>query len=64
MSDNSYDGSYFNLITAILIICILGVVFMLGHSFACISMKNEAVKNGKAEYYLDSDNDKQWRWKP
>ena len=23
----------------------------------------EAVKAGKAEYYLDADNNKQWRWK-
>ncbi len=23
-----------------------------------------AVKAGKAEYYLDADNNRQWRWKP
>ena len=23
----------------------------------------KAVKMGKAEYYLDADNNKQWRWK-
>jgi hypothetical protein len=26
--------------------------------------KQEAVKAGKAEYYLDNDNNRQWRWKP
>jgi len=25
--------------------------------------KNEADKKGYAEYYLDKDNNKQWRWK-
>ena len=25
--------------------------------------QNLAVKAGKAEYYLDENNDKQWRWK-
>ncbi len=25
--------------------------------------KDEAVKAGKAEYYLDENNEKQWRWK-
>ena len=24
----------------------------------------EAVKNGAAEYYLDSNNERQWRWTP
>lgn len=26
--------------------------------------RNEAVNTGHAEYYLDSDRDRQWRWKP
>jgi len=25
--------------------------------------KDEAVKQGHAEYYLDENNEKQWRWK-
>jgi hypothetical protein len=28
------------------------------------SLQNEAIKAGKAEFYLDPNNDKQWRWKP
>lgn len=24
---------------------------------------DEAVKKGKAEYYLDENNERQWRWK-
>lgn len=26
--------------------------------------RDEAVKQGHAEYYLDKDNNKQWRWLP
>jgi len=26
--------------------------------------RDAAVKAGKAEYYLDADNNRQWRWKP
>ena len=25
--------------------------------------KDDAVKEGKAEYYLDGKNERQWRWK-
>lgn len=28
------------------------------------SMQEEAVKAGKAEYYLDDKHQRQWRWKP
>jgi hypothetical protein len=27
-------------------------------------LRGEAVKQGVAEYYLDSEHDKQFRWKP
>jgi hypothetical protein len=27
------------------------------------SWHDKAVKSGKAEYYLDENNNKQWRWK-
>lgn len=26
--------------------------------------KERAVKQGKAEFYLDSNHNRQWRWKP
>lgn len=26
--------------------------------------QNAAVKSGHAEYYLDENNNRQWRWKP
>lgn len=26
--------------------------------------ENRTVKDGKAEYYLDENHEKQWRWKP
>ena len=47
--------------------CILVVMvafIMLGWTWGTNRMHDEAVKAGKAEYYLDQDNFKQWRWKP
>ena len=35
----------------------------LGRSCSTQEMQDEAVKAGKAEYYLDSSNTQQWRWK-
>ncbi len=38
--------------------------------FWCVKHANdlewvdEAVKHGAVEYYLDSENSRQWRWKP
>jgi len=34
-----------------------------GDRFARESMQDEAVRAGHAEYYLDKDNNRQWRWK-
>lgn len=28
------------------------------------SMREEAIRAGHAEYYLDASNQRQWRWKP
>ncbi len=47
---------------------VTGVVLMLIYSAALKatpekSWQNYAVKAGKAEYYLDENNNKQWRWK-
>lgn len=53
----------------------LGIVLGIGIAsvftfilMSCIDMpgrsKDSAVKAGKAEYYLDADNVRQWRWKP
>jgi len=32
-------------------------------AFVHSDWKEDSVKAGKAEYYLDADNNKQWRWK-
>ena len=57
---------------AIVGIVIIGLmVFMLGCALGdtigeCRTTRtihDEAVKAGHAEYYLDKDNEKQWRWK-
>ena len=50
---------------------LVALVFILGFIGGVIAcegvngdFKNEAVKLGKAEYYLDKDFNRQWRWKP
>ena len=49
---------------------LIGFIFALG--FACIwsgkdigreELQDELVNQGKAEYYLDDDNERQWRMK-
>jgi len=36
----------------------------LGGTVAEDAAKDNAVKTGHAEYYLDKDHNKQWRWLP
>lgn len=49
---------------ATLIAIIVGVIgFLSGSTFAEKYWKQEAYKHGKAEYYLDQNNERQWRWK-
>lgn len=35
-----------------------------GHNKAKTDMQDEAVRLGKAEYFIDENNQRQWRWKP
>lgn len=37
--------------------------FILGLAALASDWKRDAVRNGKAEYYLDKNHKKQWRWK-
>lgn len=51
----------------------VGIGFLLGITVSIIfvgftlgdqgSLKAEAVEAGHAEYYLDENHDRQWRWK-
>ena len=44
---------------------ILGVIFSIFIAFLVNSKwEYEAVKQKKAEYYLDSNNNREWRWLP
>jgi hypothetical protein len=51
---------------------LLCIAFIVGFFTGTYCMKvrqanlwqKDAVAHGKAEYYLDKDHDKQWRWKP
>lgn len=54
---------------AMLFVLFLGIAFGAVAGWAItkdctnFNWKREAVKHGKAEYYLDSNNERQWRWK-
>ena len=50
---------------------IVGIISMFIVSVICVAYvlpigvtKDETVKQGHAEYYLDEDNQRQWRWLP
>jgi hypothetical protein len=49
----------------IIAVCVVfGVVYAIGYAGGKAEMQDEAVKIGYAEYYLDAEHNKQWRWKP
>lgn len=41
-----------------------GMSAFIVHDAVMSVYKDDAVKHGKAEYYLDDHNARQWRWKP
>lgn len=49
----------------IAIVLVVGwmIGFVVGFCVATNEYEKTAVKEDKAEYYLDENNDKQWRWK-
>lgn len=49
----------------IAIVFIVGGIigFVVGFCVATNECEKTAVKSGHAEYYLDENNNKQWRWK-
>lgn len=49
--------------TAIMFIVGVIIGFVIGFRVATNEYEKTAVKSGHAEYYLDEDNNKQWRWK-
>lgn len=51
------------MITAIMFIVGVIIGFVIGFLVATNEHEKTAVKADKAEYYLDSNNNKQWRWK-
>lgn len=53
-------------ITAVIGGIVLGIIagMIIGILLQYSKDQADAVKAGKAEYYLDKDNNKQWRWKP
>lgn len=56
MSGNS-DGFWAGLIVGVLIMSAI-------LSFLNSGWRREAVDRGKAEYYLDQNQNRQWRWLP
>ena len=51
----------FMITLAFVIGTILGVT--IGILAGIGAWERDAIKNGKGEYYLDENNNKQWRWK-
>lgn len=48
--------------------CVIGIIGVIISSFGVYNAsetrwKNDAVKHDKAEYYLDQNHERQWRWK-
>jgi hypothetical protein len=56
---------------AVALISLIGIIMLVGtvacaflcHYLGQYEVREEAVENGVAEYYLDEDNVKQFRWK-
>jgi len=49
-----------------LIACLIALVFIgksIGEDIGREELQDELVNQGKAEYYLDDDNERQWRMK-
>lgn len=48
------------------LICVV-VIFSIGFSRGCTTkekeLQNEAVKHGKAEWFINTENKAEWRWK-
>lgn len=57
MSDGFYPGM---IISAIIAFCILMWIVKAREDY----WKDDAIKHGKAEYYLDEKHERQWRWLP
>jgi len=54
------ESSEWILVFIMIIVC-LGIL-SITHNITTYSWKNEAVKEGHAEYYLDKEHNRQWRW--
>ncbi len=46
-------------IIGVICYCVVHVALCVGE----LTIKDEAVKAGHAEYYLDGNNERQWRWR-
>ncbi len=51
------------LLSLVGLILSLVVAYTLGGFSAIDFMQDDAVKHNHAEYYIDSGNEKKWRWK-
>jgi hypothetical protein len=58
------DGILSGVIAILVLVTICGLSFCIGQASGTGLAHEEAVKAGKAEYYLDANNQRQWRWKP
>lgn len=62
MRDDCYIFNFLfvGVIAGAFLITVVGSAIIVNHD---AEWKKDAVKRGYAEYYLDENNDRQWRWK-
>ncbi len=44
--------------------CVMGMIGQMIFGGTYYRFQKEAVEAGKAEYYIDAEYQRQWRWKP
>ena len=57
--DTDMDETFKGIAAALIAVFAFTFGWVVGHD----CLKKEAVKKHHAEYYLDANNEKQWRWK-
>jgi len=65
VSDDANNPPGVSITNAVVLVAVTSMaVFLLTGTWVSERWRTDAVKAGKAEYYLDADNQRQWRWKP
>lgn len=52
------------ILTLVLSVALAALFGLVTHGCTADQWRNEAAKQGHAEYYLDENHQRQWRWLP